>query len=906
MKIRFFKSLVTIISLSLILSPLVGICQQYGFDASTFNTLTMKEKAREFRAVSEEEKVTLFRALSEEERIMLFRALNEEEKITLFRVLSEEERITLFRALNEEEKITLFKELSEQDQENIRRRLRVDERVLVEEITPAPVTVEEEAIVRPRISPPEERVSTIERILSSEFPTEISPTLRQYGYDFFEKDISTFTPITNVPVGSDYIIGPGDNFKIHLWGKVEAAYDVTVSRDGQITVPRLGTFSVSGLTYAELKDHLTHKFRDYYPEFDMSITMGHLRTIQIFMVGEAENPGTYSVSSLSTLITALFSTGGPGKNGSLRNVRLFRNEKLIRDLDLYDFFLKGDKSQDHRLGPGDTIFIPIIGPVVGISGIVRRPAIYETKGMQTIADVIDLAGGVLPIGYLQNVVVERIERHRRRIIKSFNLDPGNEKARENLQAVMRDGDLVRIYPVHKRIRRVVYLEGHVKYPKEYELKPNMRVSDLIPSYDSLLPEPYLPQAEIIRLIPPDLRPEIVEFNLGGMLAGDKSQDLLLQDLDRVKIYHKWEKKKMPDVAIKGEVRKPGIYCLCEGMTAKDLIFQAGNFTHKAYLEKADLTRIIQTESGTTSMNIEFSPREAMLGKETDNIVLQEDDTIYIREIPEYAKTLEQRVTLEGEFLYPGEYTFRKGDKLASVIEKAGGFTGDAYPLGAIFARESVRKVQAERVKEYITKLEEDILTTTALSTEIAIDREQATILKDALSAKKELLQKLRGAEVTGRMVIDLPEAMACPESEYNIELRPWDRLFVPIRPDSVIVMGEVYNPTSLLLENDKPVSHYIDKVGGMTKKAEGDEAYLVKADGSVFSKRQDSFFGLITWDHANYRWKVGGFNSIKADAGDTIIIPRKVEKYPWLRITKDITQILYQIAVAAGVIVVAY
>lgn len=177
------------------------------------------------------------------------------------------------------------------------------------------------------------------------------------------------------------------------------------------------------------------------------------------------------------------------------------------------------------------------------------------------------------------------------------------------------------------------------------------------------------------------------------------------------------------------------------------------------------------------------------------------------------------MTLEGEFLYPGEYTFRKGDKLASVIEKAGGFTGDAYPLGGIFARESVRKVQAERVKEYITNLEEDILTMTALSTEIAIDREQATILKDALSAKKELLQKLRGAEATGRMVIDLlPEAMSFPESEYNVELRPGDRLFVPIRPDSVIVMGEVYNPTSLLLERDKPISHYIDKVGEMTKK----------------------------------------------------------------------------------------
>jgi len=590
----------------------------------------------------------------------------------------------------------------------------------------------------------------------------------------------------------------------------------------------------------------------------------------------------------------------------LRNIRLIRNGKQIKTIDLYDFFLRGNKKQDKRLEPGDTIFIPVIGPVVGIAGNVKRPAIYEIYGDQTIGEVIDLAGGALATGYLQNIVVERVEGHKRRIVKSFNADPGEITSIKEMNTALKDGDLVKVYPVDKSIRNVVYLEGHVKYPREYEFKPGTRISDLIPSYDYLLPEPYLNQAEIIRLVPPDLHPEIMEFNLGKMLAGDKTHDLLLQELDRVTIYHKWEKEKLPKVAIKGEVRNPGIFRLYEGMKIKDLIFQAGNLTDKAFLESAALSRVVPGEKGTDLLKMEFSPKKAMAGLAPDNMSLESYDTVHIREIPQYSQAMEWTVYLEGEFLFPGEYSFSEGDRISSVIERAGGLTEESYPKGGIFQRESVKETQKERLKDYINKLEEEILTFGAKAAGAALDKEEVAILQQTISTRKQLLEKLKETAPTGRMVINLPVAINIPSSEDNFKLRSGDRLIVKKRPDFVNVLGEVYNPTALFAEKDKTVEYFLDKVGGMTDNAEKDQVYLVKANGVVISKSQEGFLGLVSWDPENNRWRMGGFDSVKLEPGDTILVPKRVEKYPWLRVTKDITEVLFQIAVTAGVIIAAY
>jgi protein involved in polysaccharide export with SLBB domain len=867
-----------------------------------FESLSDKDKIIVFEALNAKDKESIFKNLSDADKRRIFKGLSEPEKSELFRSLDDADKRRVFRGLSDKDKRMLFSSLSEpQKKEWLMKYPELELVIGPEEIPPAvpekPVKTVEEA----------EAPSDIERIMSGQFPTHISRELRQFGYDFFKRDISAFTPIAKVPVGPDYIIGPGDNFTIHLWGKAEKTYNITVTREGNITVPRLGTMTVIGMTFAELKPYLYHKFKQYYPYFEMSITMGSLRTVEVFIVGEAKSPGTYSVISLSTAITALFEAGGPTKKGSLRNIKIFRNREQIRSLDLYEFFIRGNKGDDLRLQPGDTIFVPVLGPVVGIAGCVKRPAIYELKEAQTtIDDVIELAGGVLPIGYLQNVVIERVEGNKRRVIRSFNLDPSYEMTNSNLLMSLKDGDVVKVYPVHKETREVVYLEGHVKYPREYELRPGMKLRDIIPSYDYLLPEPYLPQAEIVRLIPPDLHPEILEFNLNALMNGDPDQNLLLQDQDRVIIYDKWEKREKPEVTIKGAIRNPGTYRLYKGMTVKDLIFQAGNLDNSAYQEKADLSRAIPGETGTDIMKVTFSPRKAMAGNPEENLLLQQDDQICIREIPQYSQALERKVFLEGEFLFPGEYAFSEGERLISVIERAGGLTEEAYPFGAVFLRSSVKEVQRERLKEYVSKLEQDVYAMSALSAETATDKEQAAALAQSLASKRELLEKLRKAEPTGRMVIDLREVLVLSSSPYNFELRPEDRLIVKKRPDSVNILGEVYNPTALFAEKGKNVGYYLNLVGGPTENAEDDEIYIVKANGSVISKSQGGVFGLVSWDSAKHRWTLGGFDSIKLDPGDTVIVPRKVEKFPWLRVVKDITQIMFQIAVTAGVIIAAY
>ncbi|MBW1732432.1 MAG: SLBB domain-containing protein [Deltaproteobacteria bacterium] len=865
-----------------------------------FSGLSPEQKQQIITQLGEEERKEIFRSLTDEEKVQLFRQLNSETKKRVFSILDEDDQKLIFQALNEEEKKRLFATLSTNQKSNLLAKF--PSFALVLESEKPPPTQKTKPVAAPKAA----GLTPIEKILSGKFPTDISRQLRLYGYDFFNRQVSTFAPVTNVPVGDNYVIGPGDSFTIHLWGKAEKSYEVTVTRDGSIFVPRLGTLDVSGMRFVELKRFLFRRFKEFYPEFEMSITMGRLRTIQVYIVGEATHPGTYSVSSLSTVIPALYVAGGPSKRGSLRNIKVYRAGNVLTTIDLYDFFLSGLRKGDIRLQNQDTIFIPVIGPVVGVAGNVRRPAIYEMKGQESIGDAIKLAGGLLPTGYLQNVVVERVQGHHRRIIKSFNLDPSFKGVNKNLSMPLRDGDVVKIYPVYKGLRKVVYLEGHVKYPREYEFRPGMRLRDLIHSYDDLLPEPYLARAEIIRLMPPDLHPEVVQFNLGALLEGDESQNLLLQELDRVKIYGLSEKEDLPQVSIYGAVRKPGTYRLLEGMTVQDLVFEAGNFTSKAYMEMASISRVKPGQTESDTVKIEFSPRRAMQGLPSDNLKLQPDDVVHIREIPEYTDALGRIITLEGEFVFPGRYRFSKGERLASVIKRAGGLTNEAYPLGAIFQRESVKSVQAEQLREYIRKLEADILSLSSQAAETAVGKEEAAILQQTLVTKKQLLERLRAAEPTGRMVIELDQVLEDPHSRYNFELRPGDRLIVPKRPDYVNVLGEVYNPTALLAEQDKTVGYYLNMVGGMTDNADEDHVYLVKANGAVISKGQEGLLGMTTWDSRTHRWIMGGFESLRLDPGDTIIVPRKVEKYPWLRVTKDITEILYRIAVTAGVIIVAY
>lgn len=333
--------------------------------------------------------------------------------------------------------------------------------------------------------------------------------LTQYGYNFFRPSAPGFAPLTDIPVGADYVIGPGDRIILNLWGSVEGTHELEVNRNGEVFLPRVGNIKVWGVPYGKLQDVFRSNLAKIFKDFSLNVTMGKLRVIKVFVVGEVKAPGDYNLISLSTLINALSAAGGPLKTGTLRNIQVKRWGKVVETVDLYDFFLKGDKSKDIRLQPGDTIFVPVIGRVAGIAGNVRRPAIYELKGERTLGDLIDLAEGLLPTGYLQRVQISRVEAHEKKVVTDFNIEPkGAGKSLDQiLESIkIQDMDIVKIFPINVLLRDHVRLVGYVLRPGDYALRPGMRLSQLLPK-DNLLPEYYREAAEITRLYPPDYHPE---------------------------------------------------------------------------------------------------------------------------------------------------------------------------------------------------------------------------------------------------------------------------------------------------------------------------------------------------------------------------------------------------------------
>jgi protein involved in polysaccharide export with SLBB domain len=742
--------------------------------------------------------------------------------------------------------------------------------------------------------------SATEQLLSGQLPSDVSTRLRQFGYDVFRKAVSTFAPVMNVPVGPDYVIGPGDAFTLTMWGRADGQFPLQVDRDGQIILPEVGVLKVWGMKFGGLEGYLQHELSRKYTDFKMSVTMNRLRTIQVFVVGEAATPGTYTVSSLSTVINALMAAGGPSKNGSLREIRLTRTGQDLVKLDLYDFLLGGDKSKDVRLQDGDTIFIPLIGPVVGVAGNVKRPAIYEMTGPTTLKGALDLAGGVTVAGWLQRVQVERIESHESRVVVDFDISPAGapQNPPAAVNTILKDGDVVKVFPVVSQEAKVVFLEGHVLRPGKYEWKPGMRLKDILISYELLQRQPNTEYGEIIRLIPPDLHPTTIPFNLGQLLAGDAAQNIELAQYDTIRTF-RWDKRISEKVTISGMVYDPNAYRLVPDMKVRDLIDAAGGLQKNAYLRTAEVTRRHISQDGVATEKIEINLEKAIAGDPENNIVLRDYDYLVIRPIPDLQFSLTAEIT--GEVRFPGVYPIQKQETLSSLIERAGGYTDQAYLRGSVFTRKSAMEVQRRRLDDMIRQVEESTLSKSQQSISGALDAQTAQSEQASLEAKKELLTKLRSAQITGRVVVKLTSPEEFKGSKYDLELEDGDKLVVPQTPGVVYVVGEVFNPTSLLCERGETVNYYLARVGGMTRDADKKQVSVIMADGSVISIAQGNRGRLVYWDKEYNRWSMGGFMSHRLNPGDTIIVPRKIDKTQWLRNTKDITQIIFQIAVTAGV-----
>ena len=751
---------------------------------------------------------------------------------------------------------------------------------------------------RPKVMEP----SAIERTLS-ENPVAAekakaqpygSVGIVQFGYSFFRPDASRFAPQTDIPVGPDYLIGAGDRLLISIWGSINATLNLEVNRGGDITLPKVGAVKVAGQRFDQLPALLTATLGRVYKNFNLNVNMGKLRPLKVYVVGEVNAPGDYNLNSLSTLLNALSAAGGPSKSGSLRNIQINRNGKVIESVDLYDFFLKGDKGKDIRLQPGDTILVPAIGPVAGIAGNVRRPAIYELKGERNLKELLVLADGINPTGYLQRVQLYRVEAHDKKVVTDFNLDLKGGKSLDEIAAgiAIQDLDLVKVLPIDSLLRGYVRLNGHVLRPGDYALKPGMRMSALLGA-DNLLPEYYPSAGQIIRLYPPDLHPEVTFFDVTRALSGEPGYDLELKEFDRVKVFARKEKEETPFVKVSGEVQKPVQTRFFENMTVRDLVMQGGNVKQTAYLKSAEITRLKRSGDSVTSFSLPVDLGKALQGG-AENIKLEPFDELTVRRIPNWAEETERYAVLQGEFVFPGTYPIFKGERLSSVIARAGGFSERAYLKGAAFTRLSTRLLQQRRMDEALNKAQVDIVTLQTKMSQTASSVEEVASSKATLEGLLQSIEVLKTKKAEGRMLVTIDSLQSLKGSVYDLELQGGDQLTVPSDPGGVNVIGDVYNQNTVVSQHGNSVQWYLDQVGGATGDADLSEVYVVKVDGSVVSQKNSSSFLFFN-----------SFWGKSLDSGDTVIVPRQYEKTAWLRNIKDVVSIISNVALTAGVMVAA-
>ncbi len=756
---------------------------------------------------------------------------------------------------------------------------------------------------KPSVSPQKKtptlnQLSQFESYLRGKHSQTISLDINQFGYDLFRQAPASFSPVDVIPVTSDYLLGPGDEVRIDIWGKLNVDHMLEIDRDGKIILPQLGTLHLAGLSFSEAKGFLLKELSRYYKasEVKMNVSMGRLRSIRAFVVGKAAHPGSYTLSSFSTLINALFSAGGPSKVGTMRNIIVKRHGKTIVQLDLYDLLLKGNKGKDIRLMSEDVIFIPSVGPLIGVAGNVNVPAIYESKGRMTLRSLIKMAGGISATGYLQRVQVERIFENKTKIVLDVDLEglPGESNIPDIL---LSDGDLVRVFSIENKITNAVSLKGNVVRPGTYEWKKGMRLKDLLKSFDDLLPDTFLDYVLIERRVPPDQHREYLSSNLGKLfleadLEENLEENIFLHPDDIILVYNRWDISEKKLVHVEGAVNKPGAFEYRPNMKLSDLLYLAGGVKDVAFLEAGELTRIIPTSEGPEIKRFFVDLEEVLSGERASNIHLAPDDHLSVQTVPEWE--LYRSVMISGEVRFPGGYTSKKGEKLSSLIERAGGYTDNAYLKGAVFSRKSVRALQQRQLDEAIDRLESQILSQSAMGIDTALTPEAAQQELAATMQRKALIAKMRSAKALGRMAIGLEDLESFGDSPSNVTLEEGDHLTIPERPQQIQVIGAVYNQTAFIFDEEEDVGDYLEKAGGFTKAADEELIYVLKVDGTALSKRQTK--GLFR----------RSLMSRVLDPGDTIVIPEEIDKISWLKETKDLTQILFQMAVTAGVLIATF
>ncbi|MGI9204989.1 MAG: SLBB domain-containing protein [Woeseiaceae bacterium] len=724
-----------------------------------------------------------------------------------------------------------------------------------------------------------------------------SAALEPFGYELFESAEFEFAPVTTGPVPADYVLGPGDSVRAQLFGNVNEIYEFEVSRDGILNLPQLGPVTVSGLPFSEFRADINRRVQQMLIGTQVSVTMGRLRSIRIFVLGDANRPGSYIVNSLATISSVLYRSGGVSPVGSMRDIQLKRGGDVVSRFDAYDLLLFGDTSGDSRLQPGDVIFIPPVGPQIGVGGAVKRPAIYEVRNESSVVDIVGLAGGLTPDAYPAGATLERIETGRRRTVVSID---ANSSDATNLSA--RAGDTLTIPRVLPVVEDSVTLQGHVYRPGPYQWRPGMRLSDLIEDRSAL--QPGVDDAYILirRVNQSDQRVSVVSANLAAALDDPRSnENIALRPLDTVQVFSLefgrqrvvqpiLEELKLQarfgepylEVSISGQVHSPGAYPLEPGMRVSDLIRAGGNLAEDAYSVKAELVRyeVVGNDFRNTEI-IDIDLEGILSGTGSADLALQEHDNLRISGLPDWDSLW--TVTLEGEFMFPGDYRIRRGETLSDLLERAGGLSNAAFPEGAIFLRESLRAREQEQIEVLARRLESDLISLSLQTGDSSSVNTQST--------GQSLLTQLRSTEAVGRLVINLDQLESAGNKTSqtgDLELRDGDRLLVPKIAQEVTVIGETQQNTSHLYQPGLSRDDYVAMSGGLTRRADKKLVYVVRASGAVVAGGRSRWF--TRRDSAQMR------------PGDTIVVPLETDKIRPLTLWTNVTQILYQAAIAVSAV----
>ncbi|HEY2544755.1 MAG TPA: SLBB domain-containing protein [Candidatus Acidoferrum sp.] len=805
---------------------------------------------------------------------------------------------------------------------------------------------------------------------------------KRFGLDVFQNDrANTGALPMDLPVGPDYVVGPGDGLSIDLWGGVSQRLFRTVDREGRLLLPEAGPLLVSGKSLGEVQESVQRLLRTQFRDVSADVSLLRLRTVRVYVVGEVAEPGAYDVSSLSTPLNALFAAGGVTAQGSLRAIEHYRGKTLLEEVDAYDLLLHGIRGDLRRLENGDSLRVPPVGASVTVEGMVRRPAIYELHGEKNLNEVLDLAGGILPAAALRHIEVQRMEAHEKRTMLS--LDVGETSDKDALQAAfekfqIQDSDEIHIFPIAPYNSESVYLEGHVLRPGKYSFHEGMRLTDLVSSYKELLPEPAERYAEIVRIAGPDNRPVVESFNLGAALEHPE-QAPKLAALDTVRIFGRYDLEAAPEILVTGEVAAAGRYRTSGQEHLRDAIYQAGGVTTESWLESAQLFRALP--DGTTKV-FSISLGEALAGDPLNNILVEPRDRILVHRQPErvnpasvyvrgevarpgrYPLTSDMRVsdlvrsaggilrsansasadlvhyvvlegtavrssgeqsvnlasalggdlsanvflndgdvltvpqqtgwkdigatvTLGGEVAKPGVYGIEPGERLSSLLRRAGGMLPSAYPQAALFERIEVRKMQEQSRQELIQRLEqESTVVKTAITTS---GSEEAALQQAAVQQRQRVVDALRRAPISGRLVVHIRQGQKDFQgSPDDIELRAGDSLEIPKQPGFVLIVGQVYNSNAITYTPGKNTAWYLSRAGGATSLANKRAIFIIRASGSVTSG------GGGMWS--------GGVESSPIGPGDTIVVPERatVGSSVWKNLVA-IAQIAQAGALAAAV-----